>query len=148
MKNFRYPLERLKQVRELEMATAADELRQIAATVQEVRNDLQSKQTAMQNAQTLLVETEAKSGMVRPDLRKMTTLYVQSIQVERDKLEAVLQELEQKQKDAHDRLVEKKQSVKMLEKHEDRLQSSYQLAMQSFQQKEDDELWLIRPKSS
>ncbi|TCS37725.1 flagellar export protein FliJ [Paucimonas lemoignei] len=148
MKNFRYPLDRLKQVRELELATAVDELRQVAATVQRVQNDLQSKQTAIQKAQTVLVETESKSGTVRPDLRKMTALYVQTVQAERDKIEAVLHELEQQQKEAHDRLIEKKQSVKMLEKHEDRLKSSFRLAMQGIQQKEDDELWLVRQKNS
>lgn len=144
MKKFRYPLERLKQVRDLELSSAADTLREIVTEMQKVKSEIENKQGAIHAAQKLLVDSEAKSGTVRPDLRSLSALYIHAVQTEREQLDKIFMELQEKQLQAHALLLEKKQSVKMLENHEKRLSSHHQLHLQKVQQKEDDELWLTR----
>lgn len=147
MKKFQYRLERLKQVRSLELTEAAEHLRKVAGRLQEVTKHIREKEAAVTELNKNLVLSEEKSGTVRPDLRKLTSLYVQAVQTECKKLEQVQHKLQHEHELAHTQLMDKKQSVKILENHEERLSSQHQVTMQIFQQKEDDEMWLMRRKS-
>jgi len=148
MKKFRYPLERLKQFRALELVTASDAMRQLAAQIHVVEGSISEKQSAIQQAQGNLVSAETASGMVQPDVRRRAGLYIDSVQQEQEQLEQTLDELLQQHAQAHAHLVEKKQSVKMLENHEQRLSTSHHAHQQTLQNKESDELWLTRPSNT
>jgi len=148
MKKFRYPLERLKQFRELELITAADDMRQISNEVQSVKTRITELHASILETQRALVNAEKKTGTIQQDLRKLTSLYVHSAQLDQEKLDKKLKELEQQQEKLHAHLLEKKQSVRMLENHQGRLNTFYQAAAQSLEQKEDDELWLTRPQNN
>lgn len=147
MKKFRYPLDRLKQFREFELVGAADAMTQISTLVQDMRARISKKLSSIKDTQHGLISSETKTGTIQPDLRKLTSLYVHSMQEEQAQLEKILKEVEQQQEQTHEHLLEKKQSVKILENHQERLSTHYQLSLQTMQLKEDDELWLIRQKS-
>jgi flagellar biosynthesis chaperone FliJ len=148
MKNFRYPLERLKQFRELEMNSAADEMRLVTAQVQEIKTRIEKLKSSILDAQRTLSNSEKKNGTIQHDLRKLTATYVKSVQQDKELLEKSLLELEKQQESTHAHLLEKKRSVKILENHEGRLSTNFQLKIQNLIHKEDDELWLTRPQNT
>jgi flagellar export protein FliJ len=144
MKKFRYPLERLKQFRELELNSAADDLRLISTEVQKVKARISEINASILESQRSLMTAEKKTGTIHHDLRKLTSVYVNSAQTDQKDLEEKLKDMEHQQEKLHAHLLEKKQSVRILENHEERLGTMHQLEEQSQHQKEDDELWLSR----
>lgn len=147
MKKFQYPLSKLRQVRDIEVSVASDALREVTAQVLKVEVLIEEHRTAIRSAQIKLVETETRTGQISPEMRSTTAWYVQVTQQEQQSLERTLAELKEQEEQLHQQVVSKKQSVKMLDKHETRLASAHDYMVQNVLQKESDELWLTRSAS-
>lgn len=142
MKKFRYPLQRLKQYREFELESAADTVHLIKEQIVQTQQKITEKQSTINQAQQKLIRAEANTGIVDPELRRLTGLYIDTIQQDKQQLEHTLSELQAQHEHAHTQLLEKKQAVKILENHKQRLSQTHEALEQNLQFKENDELWL------
>jgi negative regulator of genetic competence, sporulation and motility len=143
MNAFQYPLRRLKQLHTLDLESAVNSFREIDAHLNMLIKQIDDRKMAITTAYQDLAARECKSRIILTNARQVTGLYVNALSAELQELDIRRKSVQVEHDVAHAVVLEKKKSVKMLEKHEVRLSERHALAARDRLHKEADELWLL-----
>ncbi|MBC7380682.1 MAG: hypothetical protein H7346_25055 [Burkholderiaceae bacterium] len=144
MKSFQYPLARLKQIRDVEMQAGVSAVHALQQAIDGVEQQINEKIQETRTVWQTLQETERKQGRLQLDMRRLSGLYVRSLHIAQIQLQQQREGLEQEQAVAHEALLQKRQSVRMLERHEQRLSDDFHTAREKAVQRRGDDAWLAR----
>ena len=144
MKSFQDPLARLKQIRDVEMQAGVSAVHALQQAIDGVDQRINEKIQETRTVWQTLQDTERKQGRLQLEMRQLSGLYVHGLHAAQLQLEKRREGLEQERAVAHEALLQKRQSVRMLERHEQRLSDDFHTAREKTVQRRDDDAWLAR----
>lgn len=140
----RYPLRKLKRLREYELEEAAAELRKITEEAQALGDRIRGCNQAISRVSSDLARKEEETRRVHPELRLGAASYIKAQEIERQAFEARLVRVEALRDEAYARLLASKQAAKMIDRHEARYTTAVAAADVRKHGNEADELFLVR----
>jgi hypothetical protein len=140
---FRYRLQRVLQLREMETATCAAQLRGLALRLHQLGEQVDGKQQAIQVAQQSVIQTEGKSGAIDPGYRMRVVTYIDLAQQQQQALVTQRLQTSQELAAARSALLLKRQAQRGLEIHRQHGSEAFSARQQGQRLRQEDELWLL-----
>lgn len=140
----KYPLSRLKRLREFELEEASAVLRKVADEAAALQERILACNQGIARMSADLARKELETGSVYPELRRNVALCIKTQEMERLEHEQHLVRAEALREAAYARLLESKQASKMIDRHEERYRSAFFAEDVRRMGNEADDLYLAR----
>ncbi|MDO9218318.1 MAG: hypothetical protein Q7U14_13675, partial [Lacisediminimonas sp.] len=112
-----YRLQRVMQLREMESAACADQLRMLASHLHQIDEQIDGKQQAIRTAQQNVIRAEASSGSIDAGLRMRVAPYIDDALRQQQALLAQRAQTSQALAEARAALLDRRQALRALEIH-------------------------------
>lgn len=144
----KYPLRRLKRLREFELEESSAMLRKYTEETDLLQERILACDQGIARISAELARKELETGRVYPELRRNAALCIKAQEMERVEHEQLLARAEALREAAYARLLESKQASKMIDRHEERYRSTFIADDVRKAGNEADDLYLARVRAS